>query len=243
MNILKNIFARIWALWAACWFIVTMLVFFLPFCCCFFWKDPGRTYLSSLLYKVWMSIYLPLVGVFIKVKGKEHFKQGENYIIVCNHRTLMDIPVSATRIPGASKTIAKIEFTRVPVFGTIYKLGSVLVNRKDKDSRIQSYLQMKAVLDIGLNMCIYPEGTRNKSSQPLNEFKNGAFKLAVDTNKEILPAILFNTANILSNNKAFYFLPGKIEFHFLPPVTAGTDAAALKQQVFELMYNYLEMNR
>jgi 1-acyl-sn-glycerol-3-phosphate acyltransferase len=190
-----------------------------------------------------MNIYLHFVGVFISVKGIENFKPGSNYIVVCNHNTLMDIPVSTTRIPGPNKTIGKIEFSRVPIFGIPYKVGTVLVNRKDKNSRIQSYLQMKAVLDAGIHMCIYPEGTRNKTTHPIKEFQNGAFKLAVETNKEIMPALLFNTNNILSNNKAFYFLPGRIDFHFLPPIAPGDDAEALKQKVFKLMWDYLEMNK
>ena len=129
MNLLKNIFARIWALWGLIWFILTLFIFFIPFCCCFFWPEPKRSQISYWLYWLWMKIYLPVVGVFIHVKGKEHFKKGSNYIVVCNHNTLMDIPVSSTRIPGPNKTIAKIEFSRVPIFGIPYKVGSVLVNR------------------------------------------------------------------------------------------------------------------
>jgi len=240
---IKNIFARIWATWAAIWFIVTMLIFFIPFCCCFFWSEPKRSHISYPIFRSWMAVYLPLVGVFIKIKGEENFKADKNYIVLCNHNTLMDIPVSSTEIPGANKTIAKIEFARVPIFGVVYKLGSVLVDRKDKDSRRNSFIQMRTVLENGLHMCIYPEGTRNKSGKPLKEFHNGAFKLAVDTKKEILPSILFGTNDVMPNNKAFYFLPGKIEFHFLPAIQPGDDAETLKQLVFELMWNYIEMNK
>jgi len=243
MNVVKNIFARIWALWAAIWFIITMLIFFIPFCFCFSWKEPKRSHISYPLFHFWMQVYLPLVGVFIKIKGKENFVPGKNYIVICNHTTLMDIPVSSTEIPGPNKTIAKIELSRIPIFGTLYKLGSVLVDRKDKDSRRNSFIQMKWVLENGLHMCIYPEGTRNKGNQPLKEFHNGAFKLAVDTKKEIIPSMLFNTNSILSNKKAFYFLPGKIEFHFLPPIAPIGDPEILKEKVFKLMWDYYEMNK
>jgi 1-acyl-sn-glycerol-3-phosphate acyltransferase len=217
-------------------FIVTMLLFFIPFCCCFFWKEPKRSHASYPLYRLWMKIYLPLAGIFIKVKGSEHFIKGKNYIVLCNHSTLMDVPVSSTEIIGANKTIAKIEMSRIPVFGTVYKLGSVLVDRKDKDSRRNSFMQMKAVLDMGLHMCIYPEGTRNKTGKPLKEFHNGAFKLAIDTQKEILPAVLFGTNKVMPNDKTFYLLPGKIEFHFLASVKPGNDVEELKEEVFELMW-------
>lgn len=127
---------------------------------------------------------------------------------------------------------------RIPVFGTAYKLGSVLVDRKDKDSRKNSFIKMKAVLDMGLHMCIYPEGTRNKTKAPLKDFHDGAFRLATDTQKEIIPALLFGTNKILPNNKLFYLLPGKIEFHFLASIPPGYDSKALKENTFEIMRNY-----
>jgi 1-acyl-sn-glycerol-3-phosphate acyltransferase len=241
---LKNIFARVWALWSAIWFVITMLIVFIPFCCCFFWQEPKRSHYSYPIFRLWMQVYLPLIGVFVKIKGKENFRKGENYIVVCNHNTLMDVPVSSTKIPGPNKTIAKIEMSRIPIFGTLYKLGSVLVDRNDKDSRRNSFNQMKTVLDMGLHMCIYPEGTRNKSKEPLKEFHSGAFKLAVDTNKKILPAVLFGTNKVFPNNKTFYLLPGIIEFHFLPAVAPDKNAEILKQEIFEIMQkHYVENNK
>ncbi len=237
---IKNIFARAWAVWGILFFVVLMLVFFPVFASLFIWKDPKRSRIAYPIFRVWMGIYLPVIGVRLKIKGKENFAKGENYIILCNHNSLMDVPVSSPQIPGPNKTIAKIEMARIPIFGIIYRLGSVLVDRKDKDSRRNSFLLMKQVLQTGLHMCIYPEGTRNKTGQPLKEFQDGAFKLAVDTQKRVMPAILFGTNAILPSHQSFYLLPGKVEFHFLPPVEVGTDAEVLKQQVFRLMWAYYE---
>ena len=52
---------------------------------------------------------------------------------------------------------------------------------------------MKDVLKKGMHMCIYPEGTRNRSNEPLKKFYDGAFKLAVDTGTSIIPSLIFNT--------------------------------------------------
>ena len=78
---------------------------------------------------------------------------------------------------------------KIPLFGLIYKRGSVLVDRKSEESRKNSFVKMKEVLDMGLHMCIYPEGTRNKTTEPLQRFHNGAFKLAIDTGKPIFPQL------------------------------------------------------
>ncbi len=240
MQLFKNVFARIWATWGIIWFVTTLLIFIIPFGCCFLFKEPKRSLISYPLFRWWMNLYLPFIGVFLKIKGKENFVKGKNYIILCNHNSLMDVPVSSPYIVGPNKTIAKIEMAKIPVFGVVYRLGSVLVDRNDKDSRRNSFIRMKEVLDSGIHMCIYPEGTRNKTNQPLKEFHDGAFKLAVDTQEEILPAILIGTKNILPANKSFYLLPGIIQFHFLPGMQPGNDVEKIKQEVFDLMWKTVE---
>ena len=159
-----------------------------------------------------------LTGCRLKIKGKENFKKGENYIITCNHNSLMDVPVSTPFSPGANKTIAKAEMAKIPLFGLIYKRGSILVDRNDKQSRQSSFRKMKEVLRLGLHVCIYPEGTRNQSSLPLKSFHDGAFRLSVESNKAIIPALIFNTKKVLPPGKPFYFMPSKMEIHFLPAV-------------------------
>ncbi len=140
-------------------------------------------------------------------------------------------------MPGLNKTLAKIEMARLPLFGMIYKIDSVLVNRKDEDSRRQSYEEMKQVLQSGMHMILYPEGTRNKTDLPLTEFYDGAFNLAIDAQHPVMPAVLFHTRKILPPGRIFHALPHVIDFHFLPPVpTQGLsqeDMPALKEQVFK----------
>ncbi|HEY6502966.1 MAG TPA: lysophospholipid acyltransferase family protein, partial [Chitinophagaceae bacterium] len=132
----------------------------------------------------------------------------------------------------------------IPVFGVIYKRGSVLVDRKSEESRKNSFIQMKEVLALGLHMCIYPEGTRNKTTEPLQPFHNGAFRLAVDSGKAILPAVIFNTAKVLPANKKFFFWPVKIRMHFLEAVPVGSlSADQLKEKVFSIMKDHYVQNR
>ena len=238
---MKNIFGRFLALWALLWFIATMLLFFIPFLVFTLFPEPRRTLLFIGFSRVWMKLYMPAIGCPITVKGKEHFKKGENYIVLCNHNSFIDVPVSSTGIPGGNKTIAKIEFARIPVFGIIYKLGSVLVDRKSEASRRESIHKMKQVLDMGLHMCIYPEGTRNKTGEPLKAFHNGAFKLAADTCKPIVPALIFHTRNVLPPDKPFFLRPHRLEMHFLEPVYLQDNdtAESMKEKVFGMMSNYL----
>jgi 1-acyl-sn-glycerol-3-phosphate acyltransferase len=243
MSLLKNILGRIFALWAIIVFISTMLVAFLPIWIIGLWKEPRRSYTMHTIYRNWMLTFFFFTGLRLRVKGKENFLPGENYIVIFNHNSLIDVPVSVPFMPGANKTIAKLELSRIPLFGLLYKRGSVLVDRKDEQSRKLSYTKMKEVLEMGLHMCIYPEGTRNKTNQPLQRFHDGAFRLSVDCGKAILPALIFNSKKVLPR-KFFFFWPAEIELHYLKPVSQKDFPSAenLKEHVFTLMKEYYLKN-
>lgn len=238
---IKNILGRVFTIWGGIVFIGTMLIFLFPIWATGFLPEPIRTAWVIRFCRMWMALFFPLSGIRLTISGRSNFKQGENYIVVCNHNSLMDVPLTSPGIPGANKTIAKIEMSRIPLFGIIYKRGSVLLDRKNDESRKASYVEMKQVLTLGMHMCIYPEGTRNKSNDPLKSFHDGAFKLSVETGKKILPCIIKGTREMLPLNKRFFFWPGKASMEFLAPIDPKdfTDASALKKHVFDLMWNAL----
>ena len=238
MNVIKNIFGRIFAAWAMLAFSITLLIFVIPIGLSVLWKEPKRSHVAYFFYSRWLNIFLPLSGIFRKIRGKENFKKGENYIVICNHNSLLDAPISSPSIPGPNKTIAKIEMAKIPIFGIIYRRGAVLIDRNSEESRRASFVKMKEVLEQGLHMCIYPEGTRNKTREPMMRFHDGAFKLAVDTQKKIIPAVIFNTAKVMPR-KTFYYWPSRVEMHFLPPVAvAGRTVQEVKHEAFTTMRNY-----
>lgn len=239
MNFIKNILGRIFALWAMIIFVSSLLIVFIPIWITGFWNEPKRTIYVFKIFNAWMKFFFVFSGVRRIITGKEHFEKGSNYVIVCNHNSFMDVPLTSPGIPGANKTIAKIEMARIPLFGMIYKRGSVLVDRKSEESRRASYNKMKEVLQMGLHMCIYPEGTRNKTNEPLQRFHEGAFKLAVETQKDIIPAVIFYTNKVLPR-KPFFFWPHKVEMHFLAPVSVQNKSSQMvREEVYNLMRNYI----
>ncbi len=239
MAALKNILARILALWAMLTFILTFLIVFIPSMFCWLIPEPKGQKIFIDISRIWMSVWLRMVFCPFTIKGREHFLKGETYIVTCNHNSLLDVPLSCPFIPGANKTIAKSTFTRVPLFGFYYMKGSVLVNRNSEISRRQSFDKMKNILARKMHMSIYPEGTRNRTDQPLKKFHDGAFRLATDTNTAIIPAVIFNTKKVLPANKPFWFWPGKIELHFLEAIPVnGQTTEQLKEKVFRVMSDY-----
>jgi 1-acyl-sn-glycerol-3-phosphate acyltransferase len=180
--------------------------------------------------RIWMRVWLTLIGCPLKISGQNNFKQGKNYVVVFNHNALLDVPLSAPFVPGANKTIAKDSFARIPLFGWFYSKGSVLVNRKNDKSRVESFEKMKYVIHQGMHMCIYPEGTRNRTHLPLKSFYDGAFKLSVETDKEILPCVLTGTSKAMPINKIFYLMPTRLYMEFLNPIAPkGKNVNELKE--------------
>lgn len=240
-NLLVEIYGRICALWGLILFVITMLLFMIPFLAfSYFQSDPKKTRRFVNYSRIWMGIFLTGIGCPLRIKGKEKFRKGKNYVVVFNHNSLMDVPISSPGVPGANKTIAKTSFAKVPVFGMLYRTGSVLVDRKSEVSRRESFIKMKEVLDMGMHMTLYPEGTRNLTDAPLKSFHNGAFRLSITSGKAIMPAIIFFSKYVLPADKPFFLRPHRLVMHFLDPVTPlpGESVDELKDRVHQIMEEY-----
>ena len=237
----------LFAVYAIIIFVATMLVVWIPVLVVSFLPEPQRAKCLHPIFRLWMGIYMPLIFCPVIRKGKKNFKQGENYVVIINHNSLLDIPVSSPWIPGPNKTLAKMEMARIPLFGVIYKTGSILVDRKNESSRRSSFATMQKTLDMGIHLCLYPEGTRNKTAQPMQPFFDGAFNTAVRTQKPLMPGVIFNTGNILPAARKFWLMPGLVRIHFLEPIeTRGltsADIPALKEKVHNIMESYYVSNK
>jgi 1-acyl-sn-glycerol-3-phosphate acyltransferase len=242
-GLLLDLFGHIWGVWAMISFAVTFLVIFIPSMMSYLIPGPrGQDYFIA-VSRWWMRIWLFMVACPVSVKGRKNFKSGETYVIVYNHNALLDVPLSAPFVPGGNMTIAKASFAKVPIFGWFYKRGSVLVDREDTRSRLKSFEAMRNVLRNNMHMCIYPEGTRNRTSEPLKPFFDGAFKLAIDTKKAVIPCVIFGTKEATPIDKGLYLLPTRLRIHFLPPVSSeGLRSTVLKEKVFQIMKDYYLSN-
>jgi 1-acyl-sn-glycerol-3-phosphate acyltransferase len=239
MKILRTVFARIWAFWGLLSFSITFLLFFLPAMVAYAIRDEWRSQRYFIgVSRWWMNVWLSLIGCSVGIYGRQNFKAGNTYVVVFNHNALLDVPLSAPYVPGANRTIAKSSFAKVPIFGWYYSKGSVLVDRQNEQSRVKSYEAMKNTLKAGIHMCIYPEGTRNRTGKPLKQFYDGAFKLAVDCEKDIIPCIISGTTKAMPITETFYLLPQPLKLEFLPAVSSAEKTAKqLKDEVFDIMHD------
>lgn len=241
-GLLQSILGRLFALWGLVIFVTTLLIVVIPITLTFLIPEPGGVKAFKAISKGWMAFFLYSIGCPIKIVGKKYYNPSQNYVVASNHNSLLDIPLLTPFFPGPNKTIAKKSFAKIPLFGWVYTRGSVLVDRSSEKSRKRSYDSMKhVVLEENLNMVLYPEGTRNRTGLPLKSFYDGAFKLAVDCKKDIIPVVMFNTAKALPPGITFYLKPQRLEMHLLPPVScSGKPPKQLKEEVFQVMWQYIE---
>jgi 1-acyl-sn-glycerol-3-phosphate acyltransferase len=129
--------------------------------------------------------------------------------------------------------------TRIPVFGFIYKNAIVTVDRSNPANRAKSVQLLKALLRKGISILVFPEGTFNMTHQPLKDFYDGAFRIAIETGTPIRPVLLLNSYDRMNYRTIFSLNPGKSRSVFLPAVTVEgmglDDVGRLKEKVFSIM--------
>ncbi|MCO5249412.1 MAG: 1-acyl-sn-glycerol-3-phosphate acyltransferase [Chitinophagales bacterium] len=194
---------------------------------------------NRIIFLVWSS----LVAIRYDIKGVENIDFHQNYIAICNHSNLGDLLASAYGIQVPSKPLVKKELLKVPIFGQLFAMASVPVDRKDHDARKKSMERMESELNQKISLIIFPEGTRNKTNNPLKEFYNGAFQLSLNTGVPILPVIFTNMRGF-SDTNSLLIQPWKIEVIHLTPIypQGYSNVEEYKDAVFKMMWNSLVDN-
>ncbi len=158
------------------------------------------------LANFWGSLFTLLVpGWKIKIIGKERLN-NKTKIIVANHQSQEDI-LLIYRLGVPFRWISKAEVFRIPIYGWCMNLkGDIKLQRSSKSSIKNMLIDSEKVLSKGCSITIFPEGTRSKTGE-LGNFKEGAFKLAQNAERPILPVVIFGTGNkFISSN---FFFKGK----------------------------------
>jgi 1-acyl-sn-glycerol-3-phosphate acyltransferase len=137
-----------------------------------------------------------LVGVKVEIVGLDRFDNQGTYIYMCNHVSNIDPPIVIPAVPKRTSVLVKKEVFRIPVLATAMRMGQLVpVDRTDRDSAINSLKKAEDVLALGVNMTVFPEGTRSNTGELL-PFKKGPFYMALEAGVPILPMTILGTRAI-----------------------------------------------
>ncbi len=189
--------------------------------------------------KLWASSWYITVGIWHKEIYEAPHDKTKQYIFVGNHISYLDIPPAILSIHQPFRALGKYEMVKVPVFGWIYKATVVLVDRRDSEKRARSVRALKAALAKGVSIFLFPEGTFNETKEPLKDFFDGAFRIAIETQTPIKPILFVDTLDRLHYKSIFSLTPGFNRAVYLQDVTVSglttKDLPYLKEKVHQLM--------
>lgn len=156
--------------------------------------SANRLYAAAL----WIAgVGLRIAGVCVQMEGGERLDPAQNYIFMCNHVSNLDPPVLIRAIPGRSSVLVKRELFRLPILGKAMRMGDMVpVNRQNREAAIDSMREAGEVMRNGLNMMVFPEGTRSSNGKLL-PFKKGPFYLATDYGFPIVPVTISGSERLM----------------------------------------------
>ncbi len=242
-----RIFYQFWAIYAIILFLILMFCS-LPVIALSMLFTPGERALKQNIYylhHIFTPLFLTLIGIRVKVEGKEHLEQGRSYVIVGNHRSSLDFIINAVAFPGVFRFLAKQDLQKIPVFGWVVKKMCLTVDRRSAMSRARSVVALKQQLAEGWSIFIYPEGSRNKSDAPLATFYDGAFRIAIQTGAPLAIQTITNITNVASLHESLHLRPGVVRIIWEKPIETkdlkAEDVGELKDKVWEIMANNVEL--
>lgn len=158
--------------------------------------------MSQLRMVQWaFRVILFICGTKLTIIGEENVPKDEAVLYIGNHKSFFDIVITYARCPRLTGYVSKDSMSKVPLLSLWMKrLHCLFLNREDVKEALKTILAGIDNIKNGISMCIFPEGTRNKTDELMLPFKEGSFKMAEKTGCAIIPMAITNSAEILENH-------------------------------------------
>jgi 1-acyl-sn-glycerol-3-phosphate acyltransferase len=239
MKILLKPLQWIYSIYAFITFVAVMLLIF-PFAIIagFFGRIKGGNMMIRLCM-FWADLWFRLIFIWHKKIYEVPHDKKKSYIFLSNHISYLDAAILVKAYRQPFRPLGKVEMSKVPVFGFIYKNAIVTVDRRSAINRANSVRVLKSIISKGISVMVFPEGTFNMGTTPLKEFYDGAFRVAIETQTPIKPVLFLDAYRRMHYRSLFSMTPGRSRIVYLDeiPLTGYTSANVekLKQQVYSVM--------
>lgn len=240
MIIFKYIFTFLYRVWFYILLAIPILIM-LPFLLISILKEEWYPFFFKLA-RIWARFILIGMGFKTRIKRDQKTEKSKSYMFVANHTSMTDIMLMLVTVKNPFVFVGKQELTKIPVFGFFYKRTCILVDRTSPKSRHAVFLRAQKRLKQGLSICIFPEGMVPEEHIDLAEFKDGAFRLAVNHQIPIVP-ITFGDNKKRFSYSFFSGSPGKmrVKMHNFVETKGLTnaDTKTLREEVRQIILNQL----
>lgn len=163
---------------------------------------------------------LGLIGVKVRFEGVENLNGPKPFIIMANHQSGMDVAIFGKLMPKNAVVIGKKELIWVPIFGLFFwAAGNPMIDRKKHIKAVAGLSEaLHALKEKGESIWIFPEGTRNRSEDPMLPLKKGGFHMAIAAQVPIIP-IVCSALKPIFDAKKRHFKNGTLTIRVLPPIS------------------------
>ncbi|MCF6278809.1 MAG: 1-acyl-sn-glycerol-3-phosphate acyltransferase [Flavobacteriaceae bacterium] len=242
MKIFKNTAIFFWRMWFYGWMIGTIIAI-LPVLAIVISKEKWYPIFFKIA-RAWGKTLLFVMGFRVKIDQEQEISPNKSYMFSANHTSMMDIMLMFAVAKNPFVFVGKAELAKIPIFGFVYKRTCILVDRSNPESRKAVFSEAQRRIKNGLSVCIFPEGqVPSDESVVLDEFKNGAFILAIEHQIPIVPMTFYDCKKRFSYT-FFSGSPGKLRVKIHKFIeTKGLeikDKNTVKKQMFDLIYNDLK---
>ena len=195
-------------------------------------KAGARTFADSLMWTVlrflarWIMFFF---GANMHIVGKENIPQGSGkYCVIGNHTSMFDIVALLCPAGLRLSFVGKIEIKKLPIIRGWFRLiDAVYIDRKNPRQSLKAIIDGSRMIEAGVPMNIFPEGTRSKDGR-IHEFKAGSFKMVTRVGGTIIPIVCKGPRTVFEDGHSLLRRPVYLEF--LEPIeTAGMGDEELKE--------------
>lgn len=155
-------------------------------------------------------------GVHITCTGTENLPKESGYILFGNHQGLFDALLLLETHDKPFATVSKIEIQNIPFLRDVFTLlGSKFIVREDVRQSLKVLNEVTEEVKQGKNYLIFPEGTRSKNGNQIQEFKGGSFKSAMNAKCPIVPIAILDSYKVFDTHS---IKKTSVQIHYLKPL-------------------------
>ncbi len=171
---------------------------------------PFKNKWKAIQYGV--KLFLILAGIRVKVKGSEKLNDlTDEYVFVANHSSYLDAVIIASYLRRPLSFVAKQELQYNFLAKKILDaLRTIFVDRQNSEKAVEQIKNAKEKFKQEVHsLFIFPEGTFTRIPG-LMPFKMGAFYMAAELNRSVIPITIHGTRSILLEGRTLFPRPGKV---------------------------------